>query len=175
MQTRLTELNYATGGSDGVIGPLTRSAIRDFQDAHNLVISGKLDRATIALLESDDAQPRPIPPERAALTAEDLREGGSKIIAAADETKSGTAYAALATAAGVAAEAKEVAAQVDEIKTGLESGAGVWEIVQDYWPAIVIIFASTIVAYFLWRAYQGAHKVVQERVENARTGLNLRV
>lgn len=175
LQKRLTELNYPTGGADGIVGPLTRSAIRDFQDANNLVINGKFDRATAALLESKDAPPRPIPPERAALTAEDLRERGSKIIAAADETKYGAAGAALATAAGVASEAKEVAAQVEDIRTGLESGAGVVEVVRDYWPALVVIVAAVVAVYFLWRAYQGAHKVVEERVANARTGINLRV
>jgi|GEM_PF-7069312 len=174
-QQRLTELNYPTGGADGVIGPLTRSAIRDFQDANNLVITGKLDRATVALLNNPTVEPRPVPPERAALTAGDLREGGSKIIKAADETKFGAAGAALATAAGVASEAKEVAAQVEEIKAGVESGASVVEIVKDYWPAIVIILASAAAAYFIWRAYRGAKKVEAERVDNARKGINVRV
>lgn len=174
-QRRLTELNYATGGADGVIGPLTRSAIRDFQDANNLVVNGKLDNATLALLESDDVAPRPIEPARAALTAADLREGGSKIIAASDETKLGAVGAALATAGGVASEAKEVAGQIEDIKTGIESGAGVAEIVRDYWPAIVIVLASAAAAYFLWRAYRGARKVEQERVEDARKGINVRL
>lgn len=174
-QRRLTELNYATGGADGVIGPLTRSAIRDFQDDNNLVINGRLDQATVALLESDDVQPRRVPPERAALTAMDLREGGSKIIAASDETKFGAIGAALATASGVASEAKEVAGQIEDIKTGIESGASVLEIARDYWPAIMIVLASVAAAYFLWRAYRGAKKVERERVENARKGLDLRL
>lgn len=174
-QRRLTELNYATGGADGVIGPLTRSAIRDFQDANNLVVSGKLDQATLALLESDDVPPRPVPPERAAMTVADLREGGSKIIAASDETKFGAIGAALATASGVASEAKEVAGQIDDIKTGIASGAGVLEITRDYWPAIVIVLASAAAAYFLWRAYRGAKQVEAERVENARKGINVRL
>jgi len=174
-QRRLTDLNYATGGADGVIGPLTRSAIRDFQDANNLVVSGKLDQATIALLESGAAPPRPVPPERAALTAADLREGGSKIIAASDETKFGAIGAALATASGVASEAKEVAGQIEEIKTGIQSGAGVLEIARDYWPAIVIVLAAGAAAYFLWRAYRGAKLVEAQRVENARKGINVRL
>lgn len=174
-QARLTGLNYATGGADGVIGPLTRSAIRDFQDANNLVVNGKLDQATIALLKSDDVQSRPVPPERAALTVADLREGGSKTIKAADESKFGAAGAALATVAGVASEAKEIAGQIEEIKTGVESGASVLEIARDYWPAIVIILASAAAAYFLWRAYRGARKVEQVRVENARSGINVKI
>lgn len=174
-QRRLTELNYATGGADGVIGPLTRSAIRDFQDANNLVVSGKLDQATLALLESDEVTRRPVPPERAAMTVADLREGGSKIIAASDQTKFGAVGAALATASGVASEAKEVAGQIENIKTGVASGAGVLEIVRDYWPAIVIVLASAAAAYFLWRAYRGAKQVEEQRVEDARKGINVRL
>lgn len=174
-QARLTVLNYATGGADGVIGPLTRSAIRDFQDDNNLVINGKLDQATVALLESDGVQPRRVPPERAALTAADLRDAGSRTITASDETKFGAIGAALATASGVASEAKEVAGQIEEIKTGIQSGAGVLEIARDYWPAIVIVLASAAAAYFLWRAYRGAKLVEAERVENARKGINVRL
>lgn len=175
IQRRLTELNYATGGADGVIGPLTRSAIRDLQDANNLVVSGKLDRATIALIEDENTPPRPVSAERAALTAARLRDSGSKIVEAADESKFGAAGAALATAAGVAAEAKEVVAQVEEIKTGIESGVSAAEIVRDYWPAILIVIAAIAAGYFLWRAYRGAKKVETERVENARKGINVRI
>lgn len=174
-QRRLTELNYATGGADGIIGPLTRSAIRDFQDANNLVVNGKLDNATLALLESIGVAPRPIEPARAALTAADLRAGGSKIIEGSDEAKFGAIGTGLATAAGVASEAKEVAGQIEDIKTGIESGAGVVEIVRDFWPAIIIIFAGAAAAYFLWRAYRGAKQVEAERVANARKGINVRL
>lgn len=174
-QRRLTDLNYAAGGADGVIGQLTRSAIRDFQDANDLVITGKLDKATLALLASDDVAPRPVAPARAAMTVADLRDGGSKIIAASDDAKFGAVGAALATASGIASEAKEVAGQIEDIKTGIESGAGVLELARDYWPAIVIVLASAAAAYFLWRAYRGAKQVEAERVENARRGLNVRL
>ena len=173
-QARLTELNYAAGGADGVLGPLTRSAIRDFQDANYLVITGRLDKATLAALESEVA-PRPVEPARATMTAADLRAGGSKIIAASDDAKFGAIGAALATASGVASEAKEVAGQIGDIKTGLESGVGVMEIVRDYWPVIVIVLAGVAAAYFLWRAYRGAKTVEDQRVDNARKGINVKI
>jgi peptidoglycan DL-endopeptidase CwlO len=42
--------------SDGVMGPLTRKAVRAFQAAHQLPVTGRLDRATrTQILQSDDA------------------------------------------------------------------------------------------------------------------------
>lgn len=174
-QRRLTELNYATGGADGVIGPLTRSAIRDFQDANNLVVSGKLDQATLALLESDEVTPRPVPPERAAMTVADLREGGSKIIEGADEVKFGAVGTGLATAAAAASSASDIVSSVKEITAGADAGVSVKELAATYWPVFVVIASIVAVAYFAWRAYRGAKQVEAERVENARKGLNVRL
>jgi len=43
--------------ADGVMGPITRKAVRAFQGAHDLKVTGRLDRATrTAILQSDDAQ-----------------------------------------------------------------------------------------------------------------------
>lgn len=175
MQRRLTDLNYAAGGVDGNIGPLTRSAIRDFQDANNLVINGKLDAATVALLNNPDVPPRPVPPERAALTAEDLRQGGSKVIQGADEAKFGAVGAGLATAAAAAGDASTVVNSVKEITAGASAGVSWKELAETYWPVFVIIASIVAVTYFAWVAYRGAKKVEEERVDNARKGLNVRL
>lgn len=174
-QARLTELNYATGGSDGVIGPLTRSAIRDFQDDNGLVINSKLDQATLALLKSDDVQPRRVAPERAALTAADLRDAGSKIIEGADEAKYGAIGTGLATAAAAASNASSIVGSVKEITAGADAGVGWAELAETYWPVFVIIASIVAVSYFAWRAYRGARQVESERVENARKGINVRL
>lgn len=174
-QARLTELNYATGGADGVIGPLTRSAIRDFQDANNLVVNGKLDQATIALLHNPTVSPRPVPPERAAMTVADLREGGSKIIEAADEAKFGAVGAGLATTAAAASNASSIVSSVKDMTAGAEAGVSWTELAETYWPVFVIIASIVAVSYFAWLAYRGAKKVEQQRVDNARKGLNVRL
>ncbi|HKK36261.1 MAG TPA: lytic murein transglycosylase [Paracoccaceae bacterium] len=40
MQRRLTALGHDTGGTDGIVGPMTRAAIRGFQDARGLTPDG---------------------------------------------------------------------------------------------------------------------------------------
>jgi len=43
LQDRLTHIGYDTGGSDGLIGPLTRRAVRAFQRSRNLTPDGYVD------------------------------------------------------------------------------------------------------------------------------------
>jgi len=45
-QTLLQEANLYTGAIDGLMGPKTQSAIRDYQTKHGLPTTGKLDEAT---------------------------------------------------------------------------------------------------------------------------------
>jgi peptidoglycan hydrolase-like protein with peptidoglycan-binding domain len=40
LQEGLDQLGFPTGGADGVIGPNTRRAIRDFQRTHGLTVDG---------------------------------------------------------------------------------------------------------------------------------------
>ena len=63
-QARLNNLGYSAGPVDGDLGPLTASAISDFQRHHKLKkVSGELDDETAALLaaeheETEDLKPR---------------------------------------------------------------------------------------------------------------------
>lgn len=50
VQSRLENLGYGLDGEDGVMGPNTVEAIRDFQDTHGLTANGELDPATRAKL-----------------------------------------------------------------------------------------------------------------------------
>ncbi|MFN3259984.1 MAG: lytic murein transglycosylase [Pikeienuella sp.] len=50
MQERLTALGHDTKGADGVIGPLTRAAIRDFQRARGLAPDGYASARLLAAL-----------------------------------------------------------------------------------------------------------------------------
>jgi hypothetical protein len=52
LQSRLTAHGYAVGPIDGVIGPTTISAIRAFQKARGLEITGKADGSTVAMLRN---------------------------------------------------------------------------------------------------------------------------
>lgn len=174
-QRRLTALNYPCGSIDGETGALTRSAVRDFQDANGLPVTGVLDQKTLALLYRPDAKPRPVSAARAALTVDDLRKDGSKVVAAADEAKFGAVGAGIATISAVASEAKDLVSQVDDIKAGVKAGADTLEILRDYWPVIVCLLAVAATIFFVWRAYRGAVRAQAERVENARAGVNVRI
>lgn len=46
-QQALAALRFRTGAIDGILGPQTRAAILDFQDARRLPKSGELDAATL--------------------------------------------------------------------------------------------------------------------------------
>jgi len=174
-QRRLAELNYPPGGVDGVSGPLTRSAIRDFQDAAQLPVSGVLDYATKRALFADNAPTRPVSKERAQLGVADLVAKGSEVVQGTQEAKKGIVGAGIATAAGAAGQIKEISGQVAEIKEGLQSGAGTLELLKDYWYIAVILLLTVLCCYLLWRAYDGANKAESARVKNARTGANVRV
>ena len=50
-QIRLESLGYSLGVPDGVMGPHTRNALKQFQKAHQLAASGQLNDATVTALE----------------------------------------------------------------------------------------------------------------------------
>ena len=50
IQQKLVEQGYDPGPVDGIIGPKTVSAVKQFQKHKNLTVTGKLDDSTIAAL-----------------------------------------------------------------------------------------------------------------------------
>jgi peptidoglycan hydrolase-like protein with peptidoglycan-binding domain len=50
VQRKLKALGYYSGSIDGEIGPLTRSAIRAYQEENGLEITGRIDKALLASL-----------------------------------------------------------------------------------------------------------------------------
>lgn len=85
LQRRLTELNYHTGGIDGIFGPLTKAAVAAFQADNDLDGRGQPTAETLSLLMSASA--RPLPTGRVAVTADDLRQRGSIEIKNADRAR----------------------------------------------------------------------------------------
>lgn len=172
-QQRLSQLNYPVGKPDGISGPLTRSAIRDFQDAANLPVTGDLDAQTFSLLASDHAPVRPVAPERAAITADDLRERGSEIISGTDQAKFGAIGSGIAAAAGAADQINGVVSNVQTIAQTAKSGVSALDLFKMYWPVIFGVVAALAACYFAWKCYQGADKAEKSRVKNAKTGVNV--
>lgn len=52
LQSRLTSHGFATGGIDGIVGPNTEAALKAFQRAKGIQVSGVADQATVAALRS---------------------------------------------------------------------------------------------------------------------------
>lgn len=169
-QERLKELNYPLGSVDGFVGPLTRSAIRDFQDANSLAINGKLDDRTYSALLSDTAVARPVSNERAALTVADLKKSGSEVVSATEGIKESvtTATGAVAAATGFAAQVK------DNVNSAVETGKSLSWFWSD-WRYIVLTVLVLIAAFAVYRIWRNACKVEEVRLEDARAGRNVRI
>lgn len=114
---------------------------------------------------------------REELDAQDLRDAGSKIIENAD-----TAKTAVATAAVVGPTA---GAALDAIKGGVEpitqavqtaqQAKSAWDWASENWQFLAVLgltAAFLVACYIAWRALK---EVEEERVRNARTGVNMRI
>lgn len=176
-QKRLAALSYPVGGIDGDIGPLTRSAIRDFQDAMQLPVTGQLDQTTYDALMSDRAIKRPVSSQRESLTAADLKAKGSGIITATDTIKANvtTASAALAGAAGVAGQVQTASDQINTIKDAVKTGNENLGLLAQNWQLIVIGVLLIVVAICIYKCWKYANAIETERVRQARAGENVRV
>lgn len=51
IQSALNEAGYTPGPVDGVVGPLTRAGVREFQKARRLPVTGKIDGQTLRRLK----------------------------------------------------------------------------------------------------------------------------
>jgi putative chitinase len=176
-QKRLADLSYPLGAVDGTVGPLTRSAVRDFQDANAEPVTGNLDQRTYDLLLSDSALKRPVSAEREALTASDLKKQGSTIVNAADKIKGNvaTASAALAGASGIATQINDAKTQVDSITDAVKTGHESLPWFTQHWQIILIAILLIVVAICVYCMWRYADEIEEERVRQARAGENVRV
>lgn len=175
-QTRLASLNYALGATDGQIGPLTRSAIRDFQDAMGEPVTGDLDARTYSLLMSEDALKRPVSAEREVMSAGELRAAGSEIIAATDGVKLdlATAGTALTSASVVATQVNDISDKVTSVKTAIETGQESASWVVANWQLLTILLLLCVVAFCMWRIWRNTKTVERVRLQDARDGVNVK-
>lgn len=175
-QKRLAQLSYPLGAFDGEIGPLTRSAVRDFQDAMGFPVTGNLDQKTYDALMSDVAAKRPVSKERENLTVDKLKDAGSSTIDATDKIKGSiaTASGALAAASGVASNISDTADQVQNIKEAVKTGHETLPWLAENWQMIAIFFLICIIAVCIWRVWVLTNSVEEARLNEARKGENVR-
>jgi peptidoglycan hydrolase-like protein with peptidoglycan-binding domain len=53
VQAELRRQNFYHGAVDGVLGPRTRNAIADFQDEHDLAVTGRINNSLLRELGLD--------------------------------------------------------------------------------------------------------------------------
>jgi murein L,D-transpeptidase YcbB/YkuD len=108
-QEKLSAAGHDAGPADGIMGPRTQKALKDFQQAKNLEASGQLDQKTLSALGvSGDAA-------SAGATAADKPK---KEASATDKPKESSAGASAGATGGASAESKPAAPKPAEPKTG---------------------------------------------------------
>lgn len=111
------------------------------------------------------------------LDAQDLKDAGSQTVAAADAGKKAVATAAVAgPAAGAILDAANngLAPVTQAIQTA-QTAQGAWQWLSENWQFLAVVGLTLlflVACYFAWREF---NKVVNERVQNARSGINQRI
>lgn len=160
---------------NGLIDDLQRRDWRGFAAGYNG--KGQVERYAGWLEREYQKWKKIVAKPRQDLTAEDLREAGSKTIAATDEAKKAVGIATVAgPAAGVA---------LDAIKTGIEpvqkavetaqQAQTIWQWISENWSFLLTIGLTVLFLIACWYAWKAVIAAQNERVDNARTGVNMRI
>lgn len=158
---------FEVGAASGIGGPRTDDAIRAFRKHVGLPDSTEIDDELKAAL-MDPANHRPIAPERASMTAEDLREKGSSTITLTDRMKlwAGTLLGGGLFAGG----AGEGGDTIDKLTNGATKLSGLKGAMETLGLGLGAIVALVVAGGGVWWL---AHRLEQNRVHEARIGKNL--
>ena len=171
LQEALGRLGYHAGAKDGVFGPYTRGAVLAFQAANGLGTDGVVGRMTWAALEGYGDRPVAPAPYRA-LSTKDLRDRGSRTIAAADKTQVAQVVGGGAALAGATAtlstEIRMARDGIEEVGAGLSATGPLSEILP--WALAILSLIGVGVAVYTW--WQASRAKVA-RTEDAQNGANV--
>lgn len=114
---------------------------------------------------------------RSGLTAQDLKDAGSKIVEAADSGKKIVVAASVAgpTAGAVLDAATQGLQPVTQAVQTAQQAKSAWDWVKDNWEFLAVIGLTALFLVLCYFAYRAFHEVIEERVRNARDGMNLRI
>jgi N-acetyl-anhydromuramyl-L-alanine amidase AmpD len=177
LQRRLAALKYFPGAIDGILGPRTRSALRDFQEQAGIEPHGRPDAATLAALAADDAKPAPTG-ARETITRRDLKASGSRTVRATQAVKRALESAAVTAAVAVPAvpdSAPDVLSGAGELVGKIEAAKGLGERVLALagWVATAEGLVALGAAGLLAAAWGVLHLVEGWRVRDAQSGANV--
>ena len=151
LQDQLRRLHYFAGERDGIFGPRTAAAVRDFQNNAGLTVDGIVGPRTWGALEK--AVPRP---ERK-VDATELRARGSSTIKQADAGEVATLAAGAIPMIDAATEAADKAQGLLPTLSAM---------LTEHWPALIVLVLA-LGGVLLFRRIKAA------RVEDARSGAHL--
>lgn len=162
VQQRLLALGYAeVGKPDGIWGTKTRAAVLAFRADNEMPLEPNIDESFMAALMM--AQPREIAPERQNATVADLRDGGSRIIKAADNATGGATVLGGAAGVGVALQG------LDVLGEHLTSAKGILDKIEPVKEALISAGPWVLGAMAIFIAWQ-LYKAKQARLDDHRTG-----
>ncbi len=144
------------GRADGDMGSKTRGALLAFKADNGLPLTADLDDATMAALVKASA--RAVAPERSRASLADLRQRGSRTIAATDMLKAGGTVGGGAVAVGGVVDQTGVLdqlGQAGDVATQVNSFAAAFRgllatLGEFWWLAVVAILVAG--AWYAWRA-----------------------
>jgi lysozyme len=135
-------------------------------DAPKVAAAGKIDSPA----------PRPEPEEIANgenVSADYLRAAGSRIIENATSVKKVATTILGGDLASAAAQSSDALQKAQDAYAGFEHGASFLDLARSYWPLIVGLLLTIIIAYVAWRALRAADRIIAARVEDAAAGLHV--
>lgn len=177
IQINLRDLGYVEAGQpDGRWGDKTATALWAFQKHEGLPTTGHYDETTKAAL--NEAQPRPVPPDRQDANLDDLRKDGSTTIAMADNAETlgkGKLIAGGTIAAGgVLEQAGPALDTAQDAADKIGTAKSVWNSLHEalhpifgHWLILVLALALIVVGYFVIRY---ARRIKESRLSDHQNG-----
>lgn len=158
----------------GLRDELNRHDWRGFAGGYNG--RGQIEKYSKWLEREYNKWKRIVDKPREELDVQDLRDAGSKTISNADEAKKAIATAAVAapTAGAVLDTAHGIMQPVTDAISTAQQAKDSWGWLSENWQLVVgaaLIALFLVACYVAWRAMQ---RVEEERVQNARDGINAR-
>jgi uncharacterized protein (TIGR02594 family) len=163
VQEALSTMNYGVGRIDGDFGSNTRRAVVQFQSDKGLKADGVVGPVTWRALDEGGQKPR------RAISEDELRDSGSRTIAAADKAEDAAKVGAGAVVGlGTIDTVIDATQRVSDAQTTLQAAQ---EIMLANWP-ILIVIGIGVVAYFWGPSIMA--RIREYRTQDAQSGENMK-
>lgn len=160
-QQRLHDLGYhQVGIVDGRFGDNTETAVRQFQRINGLKVDGIIGSQTRAVIDSEDALPKPITEERATATIADV----TAVLPAAQKAQTGKRFSQLLGGFSILGALKWVADQIETVREVIEPLSSHVSWLADFWW-----IGGILLAVILADAFGGVVREIWDDFVSGRT------